>query len=94
MLARLQGLLEEAEDAAPKEPGRCELHLQAMEMSAGQQGHCRSHVGGQHALQRASVMRNSPQNSTTFISRHIFRLHLATSELSFGAFMTKNAYSS
>ena len=47
MLAGLQGLMEEAEDAAHKEPGKCELHLRAMEMLSHWQGHCQSRTGGQ-----------------------------------------------
>lgn len=34
MLAGPQGLLEKAEDAAAEEPGKCELHLRAMEILA------------------------------------------------------------
>lgn len=94
MLARLQGLLTEAEDAAPEEPGKCELDVRAMEKLASRQGRCRSHAGGHRALQRASETRSLLENGTTVISRQIFGLPLATSEQSFGAFMTESAYSS
>lgn len=89
MLARLQSLLETAEDAAPKEPGNCVLHLRAMESLSHWQRQLR---GGQPVLHQACVMRSLTENGTTCSSRQI--VCLATSEPTFGAFMTESAHSS